>query len=150
MLIHVYFMLKLVLKWSWSVHLLRLNWGSTTICYSTLNGAKMAFIKWRVPSSLILIGWAVFEAVINYSTKLFMSVFCLATTLLQPLPFLRNYIVWRKHNVFINITLNLLRFILWNLTTCTYVYLRVPTMFPSLTLWNLTTCTYVYLQCFLH
>ncbi len=79
--------------------------------------------------SLILIGWASFEAVVSYSTNihlLFTFVCCSATTLLQPQPFLRNYIVWRKNNVFINIiTYYLLCFILWNLAT--YVTLEHKT-----------------------
>ncbi len=37
------------------------------------------------------------------------------TTLLQPQQFLRNYFVWWKNNVFINIIFYLLGFILWNL-----------------------------------
>ncbi len=68
--------------------------------------------------SLILIGWAAFESAVHYSTNIHLCLLCcLATTLFHPQLFLRNYIVWRKNTVFINIiTLNLLCFILWNLT----------------------------------
>ncbi len=46
-------------------------------------------------------------------THLFTFVCCSATTVLEPQPFLRNYIVWRKNMIFIKIiTLYLLCFIL--------------------------------------
>ncbi len=49
---HVYFVLKLVLKWRrWLVHVCYmlpslLNGGATTICHFTLNSAKTTFIVW--------------------------------------------------------------------------------------------------------
>ncbi len=51
--------------------------------------------------SLILIGWAKFQAVCKLLykyTPLFTFV-CCSATLLEPQPFLRNYIVWRKNNI---------------------------------------------------